>query len=150
MSDPQRNLVLTYATVDQLAEHVTAAQLDKLADSDAARYIREATQLVRTATKNDMYDVTPAGVPTDPILADALAIATCIQVREWIRNDINPLAGAAGLTPTVASASTNGSSVSYISTEQAVARARLLTELTDTARTKLRSAGLASAMVARR
>ncbi|MFI5778134.1 hypothetical protein [Nocardia sp. NPDC051570] len=142
--------MLTYATVDQLAEHVTATQLDQLAVGDAARYIQAATQIVRTATKNDLYDVTPAGTPTDPILAGALAVATCAQVREWIRNDINPLAGAAGLTPTVTSASTNGSSVSYNGTEQAASRARLLAELADTARTELRNAGLASSMVARR
>ncbi|MFI5778694.1 hypothetical protein [Nocardia sp. NPDC051570] len=142
--------MLTYATLNQLAEHVSAAQLDQLADGDAARYIQEATQIVRAATKNDMYDATPAGIPTDPVLADALTVATCVQVREWIRNAINPLAGAAGLAPTVASASTNGSSVSYTNADQAAARARLLTELADAARTELRNAGLASSKVARR
>ncbi|MCU1647171.1 MAG: hypothetical protein JWN03_7446 [Nocardia sp.] len=142
--------MLTYATVDQLAEHVTAAQLDKLAVGDAARYIQSATQIVRTATKNDLYDVTPAGMPTDPVLAGALAVATCVQVREWICNDINPLTGVAGLAPTVASASTNGSSVSYNNTDQAAARAQLLTELADAARIELRNVGLASSKVARR
>lgn len=83
------------------------------------------------------------------MLADALAVATCVQVREWIRNNINPLSGMAGLTPTVASASTNGSSVSY-SGDQAAARARLITELSDAARTELRTAGLATALAARR
>ncbi|WP_067565812.1 hypothetical protein [Nocardia acidivorans] len=141
--------MLTYATVDQLAEHVTAAQLDKLAEGDAARYIREATRLVRTATKNDLYDATPAGTPTDPVLTDALAVATCVQVREWIRNDINPLAGAAGIAPTVAAASTNGSSVSYTG-DQATARAQLLTELADAAWAELRNVGLGSLSVARR
>ncbi|QIS18533.1 hypothetical protein [Nocardia terpenica] len=142
--------MLTYATPDQLAEHVTAAQLDQLADGDARRYLRAATQIVRFATKNDLYDATPAGLPTDPVLADALAVATCVQVREWIHNGINPLAGAAGLTPVVTSAATNGSSVSYNDTEQASARARLLTGLADTAYSVLRTAGLGSSMAARR
>ncbi|WP_280273378.1 hypothetical protein [Nocardia wallacei] len=142
--------MLTYATPDQLAEHVTAAQLDKLAESDDVRYLQAASQIVRNATKNDLYDASPAGVPTDPVLAAALTDATCIQVREWIENDVVPLSGPAGLAPTVASASTNGSSVSYNGAEQAAARARLLTELTDAGYLVLRNAGLASSMVARR
>ncbi|MGV9662583.1 hypothetical protein [Nocardia niigatensis] len=142
--------MLTYATVDQLAEHVSAVQLDQLAPGDAARYLDEATRIVRDATKNDMYDATPAGLPTDPVLADALTVATCLQVREWIANDVNPLAGAAGVSPAVASASTNGSNVSYSSTEQTAARLAMVESVTPAACSVLRLAGLASSMVARR
>ncbi len=142
--------MLTYATAEQLAEYATAAQLDRLADGDDVRYLQEASQIVRKATKNDLYDASPAGIPTDLVLAQALTDATCIQVREWIANDVDPLAGPAGLTPTVASASTNGSSVSYNGTDQASARARLLCEPADAAWSVLRMAGLASSMVARR
>lgn len=142
--------MLTYATVEQLAEKVSAAQLDKLAEGDDVRYIEEASRLVRHATKNDLYEATPAGLPADPVIADAMAVATCVQVREWITNGVNPLAGSAGLEPVAASASTNGSSVSYQVTEQAAARARLLTCLTDSARMVLRNEGLASAAVTRR
>ncbi|WP_280422583.1 hypothetical protein [Nocardia carnea] len=142
--------MLTYAHVGQLAEHVSAAQLDKLDDGDDVRYLAEASALVRLATKNDWYEVTPAGFPADPVVADAFAVATCIQVREWIANGINPLAGAAGLAPVAASASTNGSSVAYQVDAQAAARAELLTCLSDAARRVLRAEGLASAQVVRR
>ncbi|WP_328438272.1 head-tail connector protein [Nocardia puris] len=141
--------MLTYATVEQLAEHVSAAQLDKLADGDDARYIREASRLVRRATRNDRYDATPAGIPTDPVLSDALTIATCVQVREWIANGVDPLAGAAGVTPAVASASVNGASVSYDVATQSAARARATVDVCDAARDILRAAGLASAAVGR-
>lgn len=140
--------MLTYATVPQLAEHVSAADLDKVGD-DAPRYIERASRMVRRATRNDCYDTTPAGLPSDPVLADALKVATCVQVLEWIRNDVDPLAGAASVKPAVASASTNGSSVAYDVSAQTAARARLLTSLSDDAFDTLRNAGLASARVFR-
>ncbi|WP_039823266.1 hypothetical protein [Nocardia testacea] len=142
--------MLTYASVAQLAEHVSAEQLDKLDDGDDLRYIEEASCLVRAATKNDRYETTPAGLPADPVAADAMTVATCVQVREWITNAVNPLAGSAGLAPVAASASTNGSSISYQVTEQAAARARLLECLSDSAVRVLRAEGLASTAVARR
>lgn len=142
--------MLTYATVEQLAEHVTPADLDKLPDGDAELYIGKATGLVRRATKNDMYDTVPAGTPSDPVLAEAMTVATCIQVRAWIRAGVDPLAGVAGLKPVATAASTNGSSISYDVAAQAAARLRLLTELDDDARDALRAAGLGTAKVDRR
>lgn len=142
--------MLTYATPDQLADWCSAAQLDKLAEGDDVRYLREASALVRLATKNDLYDTIPSGAPASDAHVDAFAAATCVQVREWIVAGINPLAGGSGLTGAIASVSTNGSSVAYANGQQDVARAESLRELVPAARAILRDAGLASSMVARR
>ncbi|MFC9874875.1 hypothetical protein [Nocardia salmonicida] len=150
MSITPRTMVLIYATPDQLADWCSAAQLDKLGEGDDVRYLREASGRVRKATQCDLYDVTPAGAPSDPDQMAAFTAATCVQVREWIAAEINPLAGASGLKGPVASVSTNGSSVAYANVEQAAARAASLTDLVDSAREILRAAGLASSMVARR
>ncbi|MBH0778818.1 hypothetical protein [Nocardia bovistercoris] len=141
--------MLTYATVEQLAGHVSAAQLDKLDDGDDVRYIEAASVLVRRATKNDQYEATPAGLPTDPVLSEALTTATCWQVRQWIALSVNPLAGAAGVKPAASSASVNGASVAYDVAASSAARADSATSLCDASRDVLRDVGLASAAVGR-
>lgn len=137
--------MLTYATVEQLAEYVSAAGLDTLADGDDVRYIEAASRLVRGATKCDLYDTTPPGIPSDPVLADAMTAATCIQVRAWITAGINPLGGVAAVPAAVASASVNGASLSYDIAAQSAARVAMVGALVDDARDALRAVGLASA-----
>lgn len=141
---------LSYATPDQLAEHCTPAQLDKLADGADVQYLAEASRLVRAATRNDLYDTTPTGAPTDPHLIDAFKEAACLQVRTWIELDLNPVAGVAGMDSPVASASVNGASVAYTGAAQDEAAADSLTCLVPAAMDLLRDLGLCSAAVARR
>ena len=132
---------LLYADLETLAEHMS-----ELPD-DADTLLAAASIRVRAATKNDIYDVLPSGLPVDLDKAQAMADATCAQVVEWAANQIDPAAGVAGLQPVAASASVNGASLGYVVTDQATARARSLTHLCDTALLYLRNAGLASAAV---
>ena len=129
---------LSYATPDQLA------------DGADVQYLAEASRLVRAATRNDLYDVSPAGAPTDPGLIDGFAEATCLQVRAWIVLGLDPVAGKAGMDSSVVSASVNGASVSYGSAGQDEAAAESLDCLVPAALDVLRDLGMCSARVARR
>ncbi|MEU3013347.1 hypothetical protein [Nocardia asteroides] len=140
---------LTYATPDQLAEYCTPAQLDELGDDDV-QYLAEASRLVRAATRNDLYDTTPTGAPTDPDLIGAFAEATCLQVRAWIVLGLDPRAGVAGMDSPVASASVNGAAIAYTGAAQDEAAAESLTCLVPAAMDVLRDLGLCSAAVVRR
>ncbi|KZM69644.1 hypothetical protein AWN90_07655 [Nocardia terpenica] len=126
--------MLIYASTDDLA-----AFLNPIPEN-AGALIRSASTLVRDATSNDLYDTTPAGLPSDPDLRDALRRAVCVQVSTWVNAGIGP---SAGLKPVVASQSADGGSVSYSLPDPQLlqyARDRLCHE----AHLTLRNAGLAS------
>src|SRR5699024_12099949 len=61
------------------------------------------TTLFRSTTRNDLYDVTPAGLPSEDEIADAFRDATCAQVAAMIAADIDPDAGIAADSAEVAS-----------------------------------------------
>lgn len=126
--------MLIYASTDDLS-----AVLTPIPDN-AAALLRSASVLVRDVTSNDLYDITPAGLPTDPDLRDALREATCVQVAAWVDAGIDL---SAGLKPVVASQSADGGSVSYSLPDPQLlqyTRDRLCRE----AHLILRNAGLAS------
>ncbi|MBF6333328.1 hypothetical protein [Nocardia transvalensis] len=126
--------MLIYASPDDLAAFLTPVP------DNAAALIRSASMLVRDVTSNDLYDITPAGLPSDPDLRQALREATCVQVASWVDAGIGP---AAGLKPAVASQSADGGSVSYsLPDPEQLQRAR--ERLCHEAHLMLRNAGLAS------
>ncbi|WP_225732718.1 hypothetical protein, partial [Nocardia sp. JCM 34519] len=98
-------VMLVYATIADLT-----GRLDPI-PANAAALIRTASAQVRDITSNDLYDITPAGLPTDPDLRDVLREATCVQVLSWVAAGIDP--SAAPLRPEIASQSADGGSVSY-------------------------------------
>lgn len=115
--------------------------------ANTAPYLRAASALVATATTRDIYDVDPAGKPTDPTVIDAMRDATCMQVAFWLANDIDPTAGALGFDPIPASSSIAGGSVSVDTAAQNAAALASLSGLIDTALAELRRAGLATSRV---
>jgi hypothetical protein len=118
--------VLVYATDAELG-----AWCNPLPDN-ADSLLRDASALVRKATRNDRYDVDAAGKPTDPDVIEAFRDATCKQVAIWAANDIDSNKGVAGLEQLPASSSIAGASVSYdgaVNAEIAAARAQSTTAL---------------------
>lgn len=110
----------------------------------AVRAIKFASQLVRTATACDHYEVDPAGAPTEPDVIEAFRDATCAHAAMWIESGINPAAGTVGREIGIASQSADGGSVTYADSVSADEVAVSLKRLCSTALDILRSAGLAS------
>jgi hypothetical protein len=132
--------VLVYATVDDLADWLT-----ELPDDDQAKIlIRYASQLVRRATANDIYDTYPSGLPVDLDIAEALRDATCAHVSMWFLAGVNPAAGVVGREVLIKSQTADGGSVTYGDGVSAEEIERSLTRLSPAALAILRNAGLAS------
>lgn len=127
--------MLVYASTDDLTGRVN------LVPDNAEALIRSASVLVRDATSNDLYDIAPSGLPSDPDLRDALREATCLQVQAWVTAGIAPSTGS--LRPAVASQSADGGSVTYnLPDPERIQRAA--ERLCHEAHLVLRNAGLAS------
>ncbi|HZF92077.1 hypothetical protein [Streptomyces sp.] len=83
-----------YATTTQLAEYLGAAP-----PLDSARLLLEASRMLeRDFLVPAVYDTTDDGLPSDPVVASALAEAVCAQAEFWmevgVENDISgPLQG---------------------------------------------------------
>ena len=133
--------MLVYADEADLSTHVT-----ELPDN-ADVLLRFASVLVRRATRFDVYDVTPAGMPDDPWVIDAFRDATCAQAAMWAQNGIDPSSGAAGVDGGVESSSIAGGTVKYDTSHVDAARASIDT-LSPMALAVLRAEGLASHGVA--
>jgi hypothetical protein len=129
--------VLVYATESELGALCEPPE-------SATELLREASRLVRRATILDIYEVDPAGKPTDPNVIEAFRDATCRQAAEWDRNDVDPVAGEAGVEPLETATSIAGASVSYDVSVATLARAKLSTALCAAALDILRDAQLAS------
>lgn len=99
--------MLTYAEPHDLADHMVEVP------DDAEVLIRFASMLVRKATRFDVYDTTPAGMPDDPWIIEAFRDATCVQAAMWATNSINPAAGSAGVEGGVESSSIAGGTVRF-------------------------------------
>lgn len=103
--------------------------------------IRRASSMVQRAVRSARFEVTPAGMPEDPDVMDALRGAVCEQVTVWVENDINPTvieASSGGVT----SSSIGDASVSYSTTEAASVKDQAANELCDAALDILANAGL--------
>lgn len=68
----------SYATTAQLAEH-----LDEAPPPGSMRALVRATRKVDELLRTAIYHVDDAGMPTDALVAEALAEATCAQVEWW-------------------------------------------------------------------
>lgn len=133
--------MLVYADEADLSTHV--AELPDNADV----LLRFASVLVRRATRFDVYDTTPAGMPDDPWVIDAFRDATCVQAAMWAANGVDPSAGSAGVDGGVESSSIAGGTVKYDTSHVDEARASVDT-LSPMALAVLRAEGLASHGVA--
>lgn len=103
--------------------------------------IRRASSMVQRAVRSARFEVTPAGMPEDPDVMDALRDAVCEQVTVWVENDISPTA-IASATGAVTSSSIGDASVSYSSVDAAQIKDQAANELCDAALDILANAGL--------
>ena len=74
--------------------------------------LRRASSLVQRAVRSARFAVTPAGMPQDPDIEEALRDAVCEQVTVWLENDVNPVEVASAAAP-VAASSIGDASVNY-------------------------------------
>lgn len=103
--------------------------------------IRRASSMVQRAVRAARFEVTPAGMPEDPEVMDALRDAVCEQVTVWVENDINPtVIQAAGKN--ITSSSIGDASVSYSSVGAAQVKDQAANELCGAALDILANAGL--------
>ena len=133
--------MLTYAVPDDLMDGwLTEAP----PAAEALRNIRFASQLVRNATRLDLYDTYPSGLPVDLDIVEAMRDATCAQAAMWVLAGVDPAAGSIGRQIGIASESADGGSVTY---GDAVKREEVeasVSRLSSAALQILRNAGLAS------
>lgn len=101
--------MLVYATADDLTTF-----LGEAAPDNADRLLRGASALVRAATRAALYDVTSAGLPSDPDVAEAFRDSTCAQAAEWISTGVEPGSGTA--PGAVKASSIGGASITYEAT----------------------------------
>jgi hypothetical protein len=134
--------VLVYAAPDDLADGWLTTLPD---NTTATRLIRFASNLVREATRNDLYDTYPSGLPIDLDIADAMRDATCAQAAMWFLAGINPAAGSVGREIGIASQTADGGSVTYSDPITGEEVEGSLSRLSSAAIQILRNAGLASA-----
>lgn len=135
---------LVYATPEQLTTFLGAP-----APANAAKLLRAASALVRSATRTAIYTVTATGIPSDPDVAEAFRDATCAQAEAWITLGIDPTAGPAGVGGTPQSSSIGGASINYgpRAAAQDQDKADTLTRLVPDALWYLDSAGVLSGPV---
>ena len=104
--------------------------------------LRRASSLVQRAVRSARFAVTPAGMPQDPDIEEALRDATCEQVTVWIENDVNPVEVASAAAP-VAASSIGDASINYgDSSASNAAKDNAATELHPAALDILANAGL--------
>ena len=104
--------------------------------------LRRASSLVQRAVRSARFAVTPAGMPQDPDIEEALRDATCEQVTVWLENDVNPVEVASAAAP-VAASSIGDASVNYgDSSASNAAKDNAATELHPAAFDILANAGL--------
>lgn len=133
--------MLTYAEPDDLMDGWLPEQPD---EAKARLAIRYASILVRRHTACDLYEVDPAGAPTEPDIIEAFRDATCAQAAMWLQAGIDASAGTAGQAIAVKSQTADGGSVTYGDAPTAEQISKSLTSLSQTAVMILRNAGLAS------
>lgn len=124
-------MVLVYAEAADLS--ASPWMLSSPPDN-AARLIASASNLVRTATRSAVYDVDPAGKPSDTEVLAGFRDAVCAQVTTWIAADIDPTQAGAGASKVVAARGMGPRSVQYATYERDAAQRQWITgHLTDEA-----------------
>lgn len=130
------------ASVDQLTTWCTAR--GETVPSNATALLLGVTPLILDETDGSYYDTDPTtGLATDPVIANALSDATCIQAIAWSKLGIDPALGGA-LTAGVGTSKKIGTaSVAYADAALAAqARADATTGLVPAARARLRAVNL--------
>lgn len=110
------------------------------APDNVDRLLRSASIMVREAVKTARFDTTPAGLPSDPDIMEALRDATCAQAVVWDESGIVP--GRVDTTPALSSTGLDGSSMGFDTATAAQVKAQASTTLCAESATILDNAGL--------
>lgn len=143
---------LMYAELADLEAFLTTEEFAALTAESVEPGLLHASQLVREATRNDVYDVDDDGYAIDTEPRDAFRLATAQQVAFWVKAKIDLATVSLGdlnATPSVKSSSINGATVQV---DTSIADSVLLwsrKNLVSSALYYLRNAGLASSEVSR-
>lgn len=127
--------MLTFATVDDVIRWLGVE-----APANTEAMIRRGSAMVSTATRRARYAVTPAGLPSDPDVADALRDAVCAQVEAWVSVEVDPTVTV--VEASVSKSSIDGASVEYDTATAAASRRALSEGLCSYALDILTNAGL--------
>ncbi len=74
-----------YATRDQLIAYAPVGVVVP-PDPEATRLLTRASERVDAALVSAIYDTTTStGLPTDPVVTEALALAVCAQALSWLQ-----------------------------------------------------------------
>lgn len=116
-----------------------AAWTDAPAPANAKPLLRAASSLVLQATASSYYAADPVtGLATDPVVAQVLNDATCIQAAAWAALGINPLTGGVQVAGVASSKSIGTAHITYADgAAAATAKAEALTKLVPEAARKL-------------
>ena len=116
-----------------------AAWTGTTAPANAVPLLRSATTLVLAATKGAYYAVDPlTGLATDPVVANVLNQATCIQAAAWTTLGVNPLTGGVAVSTVVSQKSIGSAHLTYAdAAAAATAKTAAVTELVPEAVAKL-------------
>jgi hypothetical protein len=91
-----------------------AAWTGAAAPANATPLLRSASSLVISASSSSYYAADPVtGLASDPVVAQALNDATCIQAAMWVSAGIDPLAGGVGIVAPVRSKKIGSASLDY-------------------------------------
>ncbi len=112
--------------------------------ANATPLLRSASSLVLDASSSSYYAADPAtGLATDPVVAQVLNDATCIQAAAWAALGIDPLLGGVVVAGVASQKSIGSAHLSYADAAQAAdAKAKALTTLVPEAARKLRDNNL--------
>lgn len=130
------------ASAEAFAAFCTARGVPVPSNGDAL--LHAVTPLVLDAASDAWYDVDPTtGLAVSPMIADALADATCMQALAWAKLNIDPDTGGV-ITAGIRTGKGIGSArVSYADTaDAAAARAAAVTGLVPAAVSRLRQVNL--------
>ena len=121
--------MFTYATIDDVKGDAPAETYNDVTDQQLVKLVEHATRIIRGATRAAVYDVTPAGAPTEPETIEAFRDATCAQVQAWVEGEVwgALLSGGAATDPVVKATSDNGASITFDTGLGDAAKAHLLT-----------------------
>jgi hypothetical protein len=116
-----------------------AVWMGTTAPANAVPLLRSATTLVLAATKGAYYAVDPlTGLATDPVVANVLNQATCIQAAAWAALGVDPLTGGVAVSTVVSAKSIGSARLTYADAAQAAAaKTAAVTELVPEAVAKL-------------
>lgn len=124
-----------YATTDAVERWMGEAPPE-----NAEALLRRASTMVAHATRAAVYDTTPAGMPSDPDVAEAMEEAVCAQVAMWATAGVDP--ASATVSAQVSRSSIDGASVDYDTAMATAEQNKMRTELCPEAVEILTIAGL--------